>query len=89
MFGLSVGYDFFCLNATLKVPNLPMDEFDHKSHARVIGNVLVAMGVLATFIATIGYIPDEIIALPPHFFGNGGVAAIGGFLLLSGFLARK
>ncbi len=66
-----------------------MADFDPDSHAQLIGNVLKAMGALAFAIALAGLIPHAIFPLPPHFFGNGGVAAIGVLLLVSGFLMKK
>jgi hypothetical protein len=36
-----------------------------------------------------GLLPDEIFALRPHYFGDGGAAAIGVVFLLSGLWLRR
>jgi len=54
-----------------------MDEFDERGHSRLIGNVLIALGIFALGIALAGFLPDEIFALRPHYFGDSGAAAIG------------
>jgi hypothetical protein len=66
-----------------------MDDFDVRGHARLVGNVLIALGLIAWGIALAGLLPDEIFALRPHYFGDGGAAAIGVVFLLGGFLLRK
>jgi hypothetical protein len=66
-----------------------MDEFDERGHSRLIGNVLIALGIFALGIALAGLLPDEIFALRPHYFGDGGAAAIGVVFLVAGLLLRK
>jgi hypothetical protein len=66
-----------------------MDEFDARGHARLIGNVLIALSLLAFVIALAGLLPDEIFQLPPHFFGNGGAALVGLVCLAVGLWLRK
>lgn len=66
-----------------------MDEFDVRGHARLIGNVLLAMAVLAFLVALAGLLPDEIFQLPPHFFGNGGAVLVGLVCLFVGLWLRK
>ena len=66
-----------------------MDEFDERGHARLIGNVLIALGIFALGIALAGFLPDEIFALRPHYFGDSGAAVIGIVFLLGGFWLRK
>jgi hypothetical protein len=66
-----------------------MDEFDEREHARSVGNVLIALAVFAFGLVLADLIPDDIFALPPHYFGNGGAVAIGLVLLGSGIWLRK
>lgn len=66
-----------------------MDDFDVRGHSRMIGNVLIALGLLALGVALAGLLPDDIFALRPHYFGDGGAAAIGMVFLLGGFWLRK
>ena len=66
-----------------------MDEFDVRGHARLVGNVLIALGLFALGIALAGLLPDEIFALRPHYFGDGGAAAVGVVFLVAGFLLRR
>lgn len=66
-----------------------MDDFDVRGHARLIGNVLIALGLFALGIALAGLLPDDIFALRPHYFGDGGAAVIGVVFLLGGFRLRK
>ena len=66
-----------------------MDEFDARGHARLVGNVLIALAVLAFAIALAGLLPDDIFRLRPHFFGNEGAALVGLAFLVSGLLLRK
>jgi hypothetical protein len=60
-----------------------MAEFDEQSHARLVGNALIALAVVAFGIEVAGFLPDEAIDLPPHFFGPGG-AALAGLVFLGG-----
>ena len=66
-----------------------MDDFDVRGHSRLIGNVLIALGLCALGIALAGLLPDEIFALRPHYFGDGGAAVVGMVFLLGGFWLRK
>lgn len=66
-----------------------MDEFDARGHARLVGNVLIALAVLAFAIALAGLLPVDIFRLRPHFFGNEGAALVGLAFLVSGLLLRK
>ena len=66
-----------------------MDDFDARGHARLIGNVLIALGIFALGIALAGLLPDEIFALPPHFFGDEGAVVVGLLFLVSGGLLRR
>jgi hypothetical protein len=66
-----------------------MDEFDVRGHSRLIGNVLIGLGLFALGIALAGLLPDDIFALRPHYFGDGGAAVIGVVFLLGGFWLRK
>lgn len=66
-----------------------MDEFDEREHARSVGNVLIALAIFAFGLVLADLIPDDIFALPPHYFGNGGALAIGLVLLVSGIWLRK
>ena len=68
---------------------MAMSNFDTRSHARLVGNVLVALGASAFAIALADFIPDRIFALPAHFFGSGGAAIVGLLLLVTGLLMRK
>jgi hypothetical protein len=66
-----------------------MEEFDVRGHARLVGNVFIALAVLAFGLALADLIPDDIFALPPHYFGNGGAVAIGLLLLVGGLWMRR
>ena len=66
-----------------------MDDFDVRGHSRLIGNVLIALGLCALGIALAGLLPDEIFALRPHYFGDGGAALVGFVFLVAGLLLRK
>jgi hypothetical protein len=66
-----------------------VDEFDDRGHSRLVGNVLIGLAVFAFGIALADFIPDEIFALPPHYFGNGGAVAIGLLFLVSGIWLRR
>jgi hypothetical protein len=66
-----------------------MDEFDEREHAKSVGNVLIALAIFAFCLVLADLIPDDIFALPPHYFGNGGAVAIGLVLLVSGIWLRK
>lgn len=66
-----------------------MDDFDARGHARLVGNVLLALAVLAFAIAAAGLLPEEIFSLPPHFFGSGGAAVVGLALGAAGFWLRR
>jgi hypothetical protein len=66
-----------------------MDEFSVREHARLVGNVLIGLALFAFGIALAGFLPDEVFALPPHYFGNGGAAAIGALFLIGGFWLRS
>jgi hypothetical protein len=66
-----------------------MDEFDVRGHARLIGNVLIVLGFFAFGLVLADFIPDEIFALPPHFFGNDGVVMVGLTMLVAGFYLRR
>jgi len=70
-------------------PDEAMEEFDVRGHARLVGNVLIGLAIFAFGIALADLIPDEIFALPPHYFGNGGAVAIGVLFLVSGVWLRK
>jgi hypothetical protein len=66
-----------------------MDDFDVRGHSRLVGNVLIALGLCAFGIALAGLLPDDVFELRPHFFGNEGAAVIGVVFLLGGFWLRK
>ena len=66
-----------------------VDEFDVRGHARLIGNVLIALALLAFAIALAGLLPDEMFQLPTHFFGNGGAALVGLACFAAGLWLRK
>jgi hypothetical protein len=66
-----------------------MDDFDVRGHARLVGNVLIALAVFAFGIALAGLLPDKIFQLRPHFFGNEGAAFVGLVFLVAGLLLRK
>jgi len=66
-----------------------MDDFDVRGHARLIGNVLIVLAVVAFCVALAGLLPDYIFQLRPHFFGNEGAALVGLAFLVSGLLLRK
>ena len=66
-----------------------MDQFDECGHARLIGHVLIGFALFAFVIALAGLLPDEMFHLPPHFFGNGGVALVGLVCLAAGLWLRK
>jgi hypothetical protein len=65
-----------------------VEEFDVRGHERLVGNVLIGLAVFAFGIVLADWIPDEIFALPPHYFGNGGAAVIGVLFLVSGLWLR-
>ena len=66
-----------------------MDEFDERGHARLIGNVLIALAVVAFGIALAGMLPADVFQLRPHFFGSEGAALVGVAFLASGLLLRR
>lgn len=66
-----------------------MDEFDVRGHARLVGNVLIAVALIAFGIALVGLLPNEIFKLRPHFFGNEGAAFVGVVFLVAGILLRR
>ena len=66
-----------------------MDDFDVRGHSRLVGNVLIALGLFALGIALAGLLPDEIFALRPHYFGDGGAALVGLVFLVGGFYLRR
>jgi hypothetical protein len=66
-----------------------MEEFDARGHARLIGNVLIALAIVAFGIALAGLLPSDVFQLRPHFFGNEGAALVGLAFLVSGLLLRK
>lgn len=66
-----------------------MDDFDEHGHARLIGNVLIALAVVAFGTALAGLLPADVFQLQPHFFGNEGAALVGVAFLVSGLLLRK
>jgi hypothetical protein len=80
---------FWVDNQELGWPDGGMEEFDVRGHARLVGNVLIGLAIFAFGIALADLIPDEIFALPPHYFGNGGAVAIGLLFLVSGVWLRK
>lgn len=66
-----------------------MNDFDVRGHARLVGNVLIALAVVAFAVALAGLLPSDIFQLRPHFFGNEGAALVGVAFLISGLLLRK
>jgi hypothetical protein len=64
-------------------------DFDERGHSRLVGNVLIVLGLCAWGIALAGLLPDDVFALRPHYFGDGGAALIGVVFLLGGFWLRK
>lgn len=66
-----------------------MDEFDVRGHSRLVGNVLIVFAIFAFGIVLADLIPDDIFALPPHYFGHGGAALIGVLFLAAGLWLRK
>ncbi len=66
-----------------------MDDFDVRGHARLVGNVLVALALVAFAVALAGLLPDDVFRLRPHFFGNEGAALAGLAFLVSGLLLRR
>jgi hypothetical protein len=66
-----------------------VDEFDVREHARLIGNVLIALAAVAFAIALAGLLPDDVFQLRPHFFGNEGAALVGLICLAGGLWLRK
>ena len=66
-----------------------MDDFEVRGHARLVGNALIALAVVAFAIALAGLLPDDVFQLRPHFFGNEGAALVGVVFLVSGLLLRK
>jgi hypothetical protein len=69
--------------------HVAVNDFDERGHSRLIGNVLIVLGLCAFGVALAGLLPDEIFALRPHYFGDGGAAAIGVVFLLSGLWLRR
>jgi hypothetical protein len=65
------------------------DDFDVAGHARLVGNVLISFALFAFAIVLVDLIPDEIFALPPHYFGSGGAILIGLLFLAAGFWLRR
>ncbi|MFM8231532.1 MAG: hypothetical protein ACKOAL_09940 [Chthoniobacterales bacterium] len=66
-----------------------VEEFDARGHAQLVGNVFIALAVVAFAIALAGLLPDDVFQLRPHFFGNEGAALVGLVFLVSGLLLRK
>ena len=66
-----------------------MDDFDVRGHARLVGNVLIALALVAFAVALAGLLPEDVFQLRPHFFGNEGAALVGVAFLVSGLLLRK
>lgn len=66
-----------------------MDDFDGRGHARLVGNVLIVLGFFSFGLVLLDFIPDDIFALPPHFFGNEGAAMVGLMMLVAGFFLRR
>lgn len=66
-----------------------MDDFDVRGHARLVGNVLIALALVAFAVALAGLLPDDVFQLRPHFLGSEGAALAGLAFLVSGFLLRK
>jgi hypothetical protein len=66
-----------------------MDDFDVRGHSRLVGNVLIALGLCGFGMALAGWLPDDVFALRPHFFGNEGAAVIGLVFVVAGFLLRR
>lgn len=60
-----------------------------RGHARLIGNVLLAIALLAFLVALAGLLPEKIFRLPPHYFGNGGAALVGLICVAVGLWVRK
>ena len=69
-------------------PDMTMDEFDTRQHARLVGNALLGMAVFAFGLEVADLLPDEIWALPPHYFGRGGAALVGLLFLAAGLWLR-
>jgi len=44
---------------------------------------------VATGLVLLDFIPDDIFALPPHFFGNEGALTVGLMMLVAGFFLRR
>lgn len=83
--GPAFGFEIFRIQRYVTV----MEEFSVQGHARLVGNVLIGLALFAFGIALAGLIPDDVFALPPHYFGNGGAAAIGALFLISGLWLRR
>jgi hypothetical protein len=66
-----------------------MDDFDVRGHSRLVGNVLIALGLFALGIALAGWLPDDIFALRPHYFGDGGAALVGLVFMAGGLFLRR
>jgi len=84
------GKQFFLVdNRGAGRPDPRMDDFDVRGHSRLVGNVLIGFAIFAFGIVLADLVPDDIFALPPHYFGNGGALAIGLLFLVSGIWLRK
>jgi hypothetical protein len=66
-----------------------MDEFDARGHARLVGNVLMVLALVAFGVALAGLLPDDVFTLRPHYFGNEGAALVGLVFLVAGLLLRR
>lgn len=66
-----------------------MEEFDIREHGRLVGNALIALAVLAFGLEVADMLPDDVFALPPHYFGQGGAALVGLVFLFGGLWLRK
>jgi len=65
-----------------------MEDFDARQHSRLVGNALLGMAAFAFGLELADLLPDEILALPPHYFGRGGAALVGLLFLLAGLWLR-
>ncbi len=66
-----------------------MEEFDARGHARLVGNVLMVLALVAFGLTLAGLLPDDVFKLRPHFFGNEGAALVGLLFLVSGLWLRR